>query len=208
MVGDPLSYARLVVGAATCAACALATPAACASEASPTEPDVHPTLAWALVQLVPSPEVVVVGDGQQVFGRDDPGAPAVHFGVRWQITPFYWATGLRRGLSPLRTFVVEPRLRAGGGVEVYFAPELVTANLGFSHDWFLRPGARAYVPLMDKGETLSFSLGAQAVIHAPDVGPAFEAGVYTMAGSVGLQAAFVPTKKLRMTTLTLAIRYF
>jgi hypothetical protein len=165
--------------------------------AGPTEPRVRPNLFWALTQLVPSPEVVAIGVPTHA-----------ELGLRWQVTPLFFATGLRPGFSPWRWLVVEPRLRGGGGVELYASPELVTAGASLSDDFYFRPGVRSYFPLIEHGETMSCSLGAAAVIHGDRVGAALEGGVYAFAGIWGLQVAYVPTRALRMTTITFAARYF
>ncbi len=149
------------------------------------------------MQLVPSPEVVVV----------DATAHA-ELGLRWQLTPLFFATGLRPGFSPWRWLVVEPRLRGGGGVELYVSPELITAGASVADDFYFRPGLRSYFPLIEHGETMSCSLGAAAVVHADHAGAALEAGIYTFAGIWGLQVAYVPTRALRMTTVTFAARFF
>jgi hypothetical protein len=163
----------------------------------PTEPHVQPTWIWALAELVPSPEVVAIN-----------AAPHAELGLRWQLTPVYFATSLRSGLSPWRSFVVEPRLRAGGGVELYVAPELVTIGPKAPDDFYLRLGLRSYFPLIEHGESMSCSIGTMAVIHSNHVGTAIEGGIYTLAGIWGLQVAYVPTPTLRTTTVTLALRYF
>jgi hypothetical protein len=184
-----------LVVAATAARTSHANEAAAEPSAGPTEPDVRPTWIWALVQLVPSPELAIFRG-------------SAHFGVRWQVTPLLYSTGIHEGLSPWRSLVAEPSVRHGGSLELYLAPEFVAAGLGFSRDWFFRPGVRSYFPLLHKGERLSCSIGAAAVIHGGDLGAAMEGGFYTFAGAIGVQAAYVPAPAFRMTTVTLNIRYF
>ena len=82
------------------------------------------------------------------------------------------------------------------------------AGLGFTHDWFFRPGVRAYVPLLERGEALSCSIGSGLVVHPPDVGASIEGGVYTLVGAFGLVVAHTPAPRLHMTTITFAVRYF
>ena len=52
----------------------------------------YPSLAWTVLQLVPSPEVAV--------GRADHDKTRATFGLRWQLTPLVWSWGTNRRISP------------------------------------------------------------------------------------------------------------
>jgi hypothetical protein len=160
-----------------------------------TEPAVHPTLLWAVTQLLPSPEWRVADGG-------------VRFGVRWQITPLLYSFGINRKLSPWRALVVEPLVRHSGSMELFASPEYITVTPVFHENWLLRAGIRAYFPLAHRGEYLSCSLGGSALYFRERIGAAYEAGLYTLGGVVGIQVTVTPTALLRSTTFTLSLRYF
>lgn len=170
-----------------------------AASGSATEPDIRLTLPWLLVQLVPSPALWI-------------GPGGTRFGVRWQVTPVLYSFGINRKLSPWRAFIVEPLTRHAGSIELFGSPEYVAGSGAAPGGWMLRGGARAYFPLLERGETLSCSLGGSAVharVHARDhVAASYEAGLYTLFGGLGVQVTVTPTAALRSTTITLSLRYF
>ena len=173
-----------------------AAPAPTAVPSRPLEPRVRPTWLWAAAQLVPSPQWTLSEGG------------GVAFGARWQITPVLVSLGMRRGLSPLRFFVVEPNVRSWGSVEVFLSPELVGAPGPFERTLLGRAGARLYAPLAHAGEYLSMSMGGSAFVTWERVSGALEIGLYTFAGMLGLQVTHAPDPRARTTTWTLAARYF
>lgn len=71
-----------------------------------------PDAAWAITQLVPSPEIAV--------GGEERGAQV---GLRWQVTPVLYSFGVNRRKSPWRAFIAEPMVRQGGSVEAYVSPD-------------------------------------------------------------------------------------
>lgn len=153
---------------------------------------------WFATQLVPSPEIAAAHDG-------------VLSGLRWQVTPLSWSFGVHRGVSPLRTLVVEPMVRHSGSVELFASPEYLALRdtAGREGDqWFLRPGIRAYFPLAQRGEYLSCSLGTSYAWGAVRSGPAWEAGVYTLFGVFGLQVTYSPAHEPADVIATLSVRYF
>lgn len=130
------------------------------------------------------------------------------FGVRWQVTPFLYSLGIRRGLRPFRFFVVEPSVRHSGSFELFLSPEYAVSPGPFEHGMLGRAGARLYVPLAHNGEYLSCSAGASAFVTHAGPGGAIEIGLYTLAGVLGLQVTHTPAPATRTTTLTLSVRYF
>jgi hypothetical protein len=185
------SLLALALGGSTGRALAADTPAP-----PPTEPEPRATLLWTVLQLVPSPEVLVWNG-------------AARFAARWQITPLLWSYGINRKLSPWRSFVVEPIVRHAGSIEAYLSPEILAGSLAPGTErWLLRGGLRSYFPLLAKGDYLSGSVGG-ALLHAGDRnGPAFDAALHTLAGFFGLRAGYCPTPGLRVTTVALEIRIF
>jgi len=71
------------------------------SDDNPTEPDIHPTLTWTALQLIPSPQWVTSDEG-------------LRFGMRWQITPLLYSFGINKKLSPWRYLIAEPLVRQSG----------------------------------------------------------------------------------------------
>jgi hypothetical protein len=156
---------------------------------------VSPALAagvWTAMQLVPSP-LFVVGTGN------------VGGGVRWQVTPVLYSFGV--AAKPLRAFVVEPVARHSGAIEFYASPEWACcAPTGTS--WIGRGGARLYLPLVARGESLSASVGASYYWAAGGEGLSTELGAYALYGTIGLTVTFSPGLEGRETMLALALRYF
>jgi hypothetical protein len=167
------------------------------SEGKPEEPDVKPTLLWVFTQLIPSPEVAV--------GRNA-GAEDARFGLRWQVTPVLYSFGIHRGLSPWRALVVEPLVRQSGSVELFFTPEIFTGSLWGSA--LLRAGVRSYFPLLAKGDELSVSLGTSYANLNGVSGAAYEAGIYFLYGTLGIQVTYSPSPSPVPWITTLRFRYF
>jgi hypothetical protein len=156
---------------------------------------VNPVVAagvWTAMQLVPSP-LFVVGSGN------------VGGGLRWQVTPFVYSFGV--AAKPVRVFVVEPVARHAGAVELYASPEWACcAPTGTS--WVGRGGARLYLPLVGRGESLSGSIGTSYYRAAGGDGFSAELGAYALFGTIGLTVTFSPKLEGRETMLALALRYF
>jgi hypothetical protein len=175
--------------------------------ATPTEPGVEITVPWLATQLVPSPEIAVGTDSAR--GADGLAHPAqARFGMRWQVTPLLFSWGIHRGLSPWRFFVVEPNVRNSGSIELFVAPEYVWYGSTFADGWITRGGVRAYFPLVEHGEYLSTSLGASEFAFGGKSGAAYEAGLYALFGTVGLQVTVSPSVAPIATIATLRLRYF
>ena len=188
--------AALLIPATTLSLAISLAPAAASAELPPaTEPRVHPTAAWLVTQLVPSPELVLAK------GR-------AAFGVRWQITPLLYSFGIHRRLSPWRSLVAEPIVRHAGSVELFVSPEYLAGAAPFGPGLVGRAGVRAYFPLLHRGEYLSWSVGGAALVARPGVGMAYEAGVHVLFGVFGLVVSHAPTEAFRATTISLDVRYF
>jgi hypothetical protein len=164
--------------------------------ATATEPAVRPTLVWFATQLLPSPQIAA-GDGR------------AHFGLRWQVTPLLYSWGLNRKLSPWRVLVAEPYVRQSGAVELYLSPEYFASGNDFWDHWILRPGVRAYFPIVQHGEYLSVSLGTSFQRFQTHESAAFEGGIYALYGILGVQLSYAPAPRDPVATIvTLRFRYF
>ena len=161
-----------------------------------TEPAVAPNLAWIATQFIPSPEIAA-------------GGGHAHFGLRWQVTPLLYSWGINRKLSPWRVLVVEPSTRQGGSIEAYLSPEFIDVDGDATDKWLLRPGLRAYFPVVQHGEYVSVSAGT-SYQHVQNRGSAaFEGGVYVLYGLFGIQVSYAPVAHSPAGTIvTLRFRYF
>jgi hypothetical protein len=160
-----------------------------------TEPRIHPTLAWTLTQLVPSPEVAA-------------GGGVARFGARLQLTPLLYSWGINRKLSPWRFFVVEPLTRQSGSIELYFTPEYLSYGKAFGDGFLARTGVRSYFPLIEHGDYLSVSVGASHFYFDGKNGAAVEGGIYVLYGTVGVQVTYSPSIAPAEWIATFRIRYF
>jgi hypothetical protein len=153
----------------------------------------QPTAVWLGTQLLPSPQMVWTSG-------------AARFGVRWQLTPLLYAFGQHPGLSPWRSLVVEPRQRHGGSIELFVSPELL---LGPEPTVIVRPGLRAYVPVVEHGEYLSLSLATSYQRIYGHEGVSLEAGAYLLFGILGLQLTWTPGPEQPVPwMITARVRYF
>jgi hypothetical protein len=159
-----------------------------------TAPQARPTLLWFVAQLVPSPEIVVL--------------QGAHPGMRWEVTPLLYSFGMDRRVSPWRSFVVEPILRESGSIEIYASPEYLALGQPLGSTWTAHGGVRTYLPILEKGEALSVSLGGSAFQLLGRGALAYEVGAYGLNGVFGLQVAVVPADIVRSMFFTLSVRYF
>jgi hypothetical protein len=191
------SLVSVVVAAAVLASPAVARAAdALPAAPKPTEPAVAPNLAWLATQFIPSPEVAA-------------GAGHAHFGLRWQVTPLLYSWGINRKLSPWRVLVAEPLSRQSGSIEAYLSPEFIDVDGDATDKWLLRPGVRAYFPVVQRGEYVSVSVGS-SYQHLQNRGSAaFEGGVYVLYGLFGVQVTYAPLPHTPAGTIvTMRFRYF
>lgn len=168
------------------------------------QPTLYPTLAWTILQLVPSPELVF---GRQrridADGRVD-AAVSPAFGVRWQVTPAVWSFGVHRRQSRWRWFVVDPFARHSGSLELSGTFEYIGGHVD---RLLVRPGLRVYLPVAQKGEYLSVSLGT-SVYRYDGLRVAYDVGAYVLSGFLGVQVTVAPTHDPLAAIATLRLRYF
>jgi len=158
------------------------------------DPEVVPSLEWAIWQLIPSPQLGV-GDGAR-------------FGLRWQITPLLYSFATDARLDRWRWLVAEPIVRQSGSVELFVSPEYLALDGGIGARFGARGGLRAYLGLIGRGDNLSMSLGA-SLFHFRDAeGLSFEAGAYVLFGALGLVVTYSPSFDAAPWIATLRLRYF
>lgn len=143
---------------------------------------------WTLIQAVPSP----------VFYHDGNGTDSrLQFGLRWNVSPVNYSFNANPLVSPVQFFKVNPVRRYGGSVELFVQPEWATGayvNSGLGR-FQLSAGTRFFIPAIESGEYLSFSLGGKYKIRKDKAGNAancysLELGTYTMLGIFGLQFSY------------------
>ena len=162
-------------------------------------PQAYPSLAWFIVQLIPSPEVAV-GRGSAPATRTEAA-----LGLRWQVTPLLWSWGTNRHVSRWRTFVVDPLARHAGSLELTGTVEYFFGNVDRA---ILRPGLRGYFPLVQRGEYLSMSLGTSTYAYDGKMRVAYDVGAYVLWGLFGVQATIAPENGPLTAIGTFRIRYF
>lgn len=135
-----------------------------------------PSVPWVVTQLVPSPGHAWDDDGHSLS-------------LRWQLTPFLYSWGVhRRAPLKVRFFVVEPSYRNTGSFETFVSPEWLRDG----HRFALRAGLRTYLPVAQRGEALSLSLGSGIWQQGREIGPMLEAGAYILFGVLGAQLSYAP----------------
>jgi hypothetical protein len=162
-------------------------------------PQAYPSLAWFVVQLIPSPEVAV----GRVHTPDATTEAA--FGLRWQLTPLLWSWGTNRHASRWRTFVVDPLARHSGSLELTGTVEYFFGGIDRA---IVRPGVRAYFPLLQRGEYLSTSIGTSTYAYDAKMRVAYDVGAYVLWGLFGVQVTIAPENGPLTAIGTFRIRYF
>ena len=91
-------------------------------------------------------------------------------------------------------FMISPVRRFIGSAELFVQPELATSSLDYSNlsVFGLSVGSRIILPLYEKGENLSFSLGGKYTyrknfLEDKNYYYGAEAGLYFFVGMIGLQ---------------------
>lgn len=164
----------------------------------------YPTLPWVLTQLVPSPEVLFGRQRHVAANGDVDRSSSSAFGLRWQATPLLWSFGVSRHQSRWRSFVVDPFARQSGSLELSTSIEYIAGPI---RRLIARPGLRVYLPVVEKGESLSVSFGT-SVYDYGGLRVAYDVGAYVLSGVVGLQLTVAPTHAPLAAIATLRLRYF
>lgn len=151
---------------------------------------------WAVAQLIPSPLLVI--------GKEHVGG-----GVRWQLTPLLYSFGIAE--RPLRTFLVSPIARHSGSIELHVSPEWACCAPNQQSSWLVRAGLRLYLPLLEHGEKLSWSVGGAYYRGSGSGGErdggSADLGIFTFNGAFGLNVTVSPwlTRREVITAFTLRL---
>ena len=95
------------------------------------EPELELSLDWALLQLLPSPDLAVGGAGAR-------------FGLRWQVTPVLYSFAMDSRLDRCRWFISEPIVRQSGSLELFVSPDHLALDGGVAARFGARGGLRSY----------------------------------------------------------------
>jgi len=158
-------------------------------------PELELSLDWALLQLIPSPEL----------GFGEGGA---RFGLRWQLTPVLYSFATDARLDRFRWLIAEPVVRHSGSLEVFLSPEYLALDGGAGARFGARGGLRAYFGVHGRGDNLSVSLGSNYYYFRDEQGLSFEAGAYVLFGALGLVLSYSPSFDSARWLTTLRLRYF
>jgi hypothetical protein len=162
------------------------------------------TLPWLAFQLLPSPQLAVGRQRRIDAAGSVDDSPKTAFGLRWQLTPVLWSFGVHRSQPRWRWFVVDPLARQSGSLELSASFEYIGGHV----DRVLaRPALRVYLPVAQRGENLSVSLGT-SVYDYDGLRVAYEVGAYVLSGTLGLQVAVAPTHDPLAAIATIRVRYF
>jgi len=148
---------------------------------------------WAVAQLVPSPLLVI--------GNEHVGG-----GMRWQLTPILYSFGIAE--RPWRTFLVSPIARHSGSIELHVSPEWACCAPNEQNSWLVRAGLRLYLPLLEHGEKLSWSVGGSYYRAAGGGSGSADLGLFTFNGAFGLNVTVSPWLARREVITALTIRLF
>jgi hypothetical protein len=163
--------------------------------ATATPPGTSLTFAWALAQLIPSPELAAGNDGAL-------------FGLRWQLVPLLYSFGIDRRLNPFRAFVVEPLVRTSGSIELFVAPEYLALDDELARRFGFRVGMRAHFPVIEHGDYLSLSVGSAYVRFGERESASYQFGAYLLFGFVGIEQSILPGLAEARWVGTFNVRFF
>lgn len=141
--------------------------------------------SWLLLQTIPS---------ISFFEDRDEKNSRLKFGLEWQVIPLSVAFSSNKYVSRYSFFYLNPTKRFAGSAEVFFEPSYITGNFKYASlkKFMYKTGGRFIIPAAQRGEYLSFSIGAgyytQTATDGRHInGVTYEAGVYSFYGMLGLK---------------------
>lgn len=140
---------------------------------------------WTLLQTVPSS--FFIQDRNESDTR-------LQYALQWNVTPVNFSFNANKLISPVQFFIVNPVRRYGGSAEIFVQPVWATSSFKNSDltRFSLSAGARIFIPAVESGEYLSFSVGAKYRLRKNNSGGsentyAAEISSYTFFGILGFQ---------------------
>ena len=144
--------------------------------------------SWTLFQVLPSPVF---------FDDKGNGNSGLEFGFEWQVTPLSYTFKPNKYLNHFSALMVKPVKKFSGSAEIFFTPQFALSSYDYSriNRYMYNTGVRAYFPLAQGGEYLSFSIGAgyysqKNELNSKHDGIMYEAGLYSVFGMFGLKFAY------------------
>jgi len=144
--------------------------------------------SWVLLQAIPSPTF---------FEDRNDNNSGLEFGLEWQVIPLSYSFNTNKYVSNLNFFYIKPSKRFSGSVELFFEPSYVTGNFENADlkKFMYKTGARVVLPVVEKGEYFSVSLGGGYYSQKTNSGTlidgaTYEAGVYALFGMMGLKFSY------------------
>ncbi|MBK8552747.1 MAG: hypothetical protein IPL53_17450 [Ignavibacteria bacterium] len=160
---------------------------------------------WTLFQAIPSPTFYQ--------DRNDNDA-RLQFGFRWHVTPVNYSFNANKLVSPVQFFLVNPVRRYGGSLELLIEPEWATGGYQYSNlqRFNLSAGARAFIPAIEYGEYLAFSVAGKYNFTKNKSDQSLdyysaEAGLYTLFGIAGIVFNYNFTSQSRY-NISLNLKYY
>lgn len=162
-------------------------------------------ITWTLLQTIPSPTL---------FEDRGENGSGIEFGLEWQVIPYSYTFKPNKLLSHHNFFYIKPVKRFSGSIELFFTPQYVTGSWDNTSlkKFMFNTGGRIIFPLAQRGEYLSFSLGAgyhrQTQIDGTvKDGLMYEAGIYSVFGMAGLKFDYKANAFSRY-NISLYIKYY
>lgn len=160
---------------------------------------------WTLFQTIPSPTF---------FQDRSDNNSRLQFGFRWHITPVNYSFNANKLVPATQFFKVNPVRRYGGSIELFAQPEWATASFDYSdfNRFNLATGVRGFIPAVEYGEYLSFSVAAKYNFRKnkqnENIGYySAEGGLYTLFGILGLVADYNFTSESRY-NISINLKYY
>lgn len=130
--------------------------------------------------------------------------PLSGFGFEWEVSPLLYSFGMNKQISPWYSFIVEPTARFTGSIELLAAGQAFTTKMGGSY-FAVSSHLMGTIPLIERGEHLTFNLGFGVYSIAKQTRFVTVAGVSTLFGIVHLNVKRSPNPTTWITSLEFRI---
>jgi hypothetical protein len=151
--------------------------------------------SWTLLQGLPT--VSFFEDRNENDSR-------LKLGLEWQVTPVSFSFNSNKYVSRFNFFYINPAKRFSGSAELFFQPEFVPGGFKYAdlNKFMFKTGGRVVLPIWQKGEYLSFSLGTGYNYQKTAGGDikgsvTYEAALYSFFGMLGLKFNYNPNSLSR-----------
>ena len=161
--------------------------------------------SWTILQSLPS----------LTFYEDRLGSNStLRTGLQWQVIPISYTFKPNKYLSNLNFFYIKPVKRFSGCAELYYEPEYIFGGFKYApiKSFMFKSGCRAVFPLTEKGEYLSFSIGAginyeKHLSGDTKYSASYELALYSFFGMLGAKFNYNPNS-LSKYSFGMYIKYY